>query len=295
MTEKRTLHGVICLLLCLHSLTGLLGAGERTCTITVTVEKEAGDVVALAEFLRQTFRDRLGYKIEKWKRLETKQINWQHPQVSLKVEPGVYKVHLRCDSEADSEPFTLQDYDSRTVAFRLGTVKVEARQADGYVDESAELYEKHVEDEAGLERVWWKHIEFGRLKKGVISWDVFPGPYKVKFLQEVTEVRVKAVTTETLRFDVGYLHIIASLQKQGEVLSSYGEVHKRAEKEYVTGYKRVKPGEWRKLQFGNIMKNGERRMPVLPGEYKVVVEVRDRKRESRVVTVGPREVKEIVI
>lgn len=297
MKKKNTsIALLITFVFCFAFLNVFLNAQKKTCTITVTAEKERGEVRASAKVLRKVIKDRLGFKIERWEPVETLYINGRYPVVSTRVEPGVYKIHFRCTFGSDSEEFTLKGNDSHSITFRLGTIKITAEQDEGYIDGTAQLFKKIVWDEAGLKRERWKLIANKEFKKGVLTWDVAPGIYQVRFLQEETRARVEAKTTEVLHFDVGYIHIIATLQKQEKVLSRYGEIYKKAEKDYLLrGNRKVKKGEWRRLTRGNILMYGETKYPVLPGEYKVVVEVLDRKKESRIVTVGPKELKKVVI
>jgi hypothetical protein len=284
--------GLIILTLSFTLLNVPLNGQQRTCTVTVTAEKEKGDVLVGVEILRKVVKELVGRNKETWSSVYSTSISYRKPVVSFKVAPGIYKVGIRCTAKIFSEEFLLKGNDSHSLRFEIGTIQVFAPQHDRYLQGAPQLKKKIVRDEAGLEKVIWEHLDIESLKNGTTSWDVVPGTYRLDFMEKKIVIPVKGKGTHTFRYEAGTLHISGSRHDDSKGRVCHLTLYRKAEESYIERRNAIKKGDWVRRWSGGLSRN-KLSLGVPTGEYKVEIKCGSEVNDSRVFTIAANEVKDI--
>jgi hypothetical protein len=287
------MEGLIILVLSFGLLNVPLNAQKRTCTITVTAEKEKGDVLVGVEILRKVVKKLVGRNKVTWSRVHMASISYRRPVVSFKVVPGLYKVGISRTAEIFSEEFLLKGNDSHSLRFEIGTIRLFAPQHDKYLQGGLHLEKKIVRDEAGLEKVIWEHVSSKSIKNGTAGWDVVPGTYRLVFMGKKIIIPVKGKGTHTFRYEVGTLHISGSMYDDIRRRGCSFTLYRKAEKSYIEFGKAIKKGDWVRRWSGYLSKK-KLTLGVPPGEYKVEIKSGFKINDSRVFTMAANEVKDLI-
>ncbi len=148
------------------------------------------------------------------------------------------------------------------------SVEVVAYQDKGYVSGRVDLYRKHVWEEAGLQKVDWKHVDWRELNKGTTTFHVAPDTYYTSLSIGGTEQRTKELTlsrTERKRFEFEIATLeVAARQDKGYVSGRVYLYRKHVWEE--EGLQKV---DWKHVDWRSLNK-GTTTFHVAPDIYKLI-------------------------